>query len=554
MKTPPASLSAPLASGNLEYLEVLYSQYLQNPEQVEPAWRWFFKGMDFASVSGFSESAAGLKKELGIFQLVQAYREDGFLRADLDPLKMGRTKPLPDLKNFHLTEEDLSKNFACLKTLFGKNMTLGEALSFLKATYCDSLALQVGGCPPEVRDWFFKEFENPSFQLSTTQKREVFSQLAHTQYLENFLHFRFMGKKRFSIEGLDVLIPMVERLLQKGTQMEMKEMAIGMAHRGRVSLLAQFLKQDIQLILSRFEEGLERNLFEGEDFTGDVKYHFGFSNERETSNGPARIHLGYNPSHLEAINPVVLGFARALQRKWRDTKRRKTVLPILIHGDAAFCGQGSVSETLQLSRLKGYTVGGTLHIILNNQLGFTTGPKEGRSTLFPSDLAKSIQAPVLLVNADDVEASLKAADMALGFRYHFGRDVFIDLIGYRRHGHNEGDEPAFTQGSLYAKIKQHPTVLETYRRKLLQEKTLSVKTAESVKATYEQALEKTLERIRHKAPLISQRDVTGLNSLEKTVPPLKRTATTKKDLQFVLDSLCQEPPKSFHLHPKIKRI
>ena len=554
MKTPPTSLSSSLASGNLEYLEVLYSQYLQDPKQMEPAWRWFFKGMDFASLSGLSESSASLKKELGIFQLVNAYREDGFLRADLDPLNMQQKELLPDLKSFHLTGEDLNKSFASLKHLFGTNRTLSSALSFLKKTYCGSLALQVGGCPPEVRGWFFNEFEKPEFQLSKEQKREVFSQLACTQYLENFLHFRFMGKKRFSIEGLDVLIPMMEYLLQKSTQIEMKEMAIGMAHRGRVSLLAQFLKQDMQLILSRFEEGLESNLFEGEDFTGDVKYHFGFSNERESSNGRVRIHLGYNPSHLEAINPVVLGFARALQRKWKDTKRRKTVLPILIHGDAAFCGQGSVSETLQLSRLKGYTVGGTLHIILNNQLGFTTGPEEGRSTLFPSDLAKSIQAPVLLVNADDVEASLKAIDMALRFRHHFGQDVFIDLIGYRRHGHNEGDEPAFTQGPLYAKIKEHPTVLEKYKEQLLQEKILSPEAAEHVKTAYEKNLEETLEQIRSKASAIGKQDFTGLDSLEKNVPPLKRTGTTKKNLQFVLDSLCKEPPKTFHLHPKIKRL
>lgn len=530
-------------------MEQIYSQYLQDPNQVEPAWKWFFQGMNFAS-SGGLKKPSDIEKELGIFQLVYAYREHGALKASLDPLKIWKPEGFPKLEDFHLKKEDLSKRFASIEKLFKKNITLKEALSFLEKIYCGSLVLQVGGSPPIVQNWFFNEFEKEKWKLTEEEKKEVFLQLSRTQYLENFLHFRFMGKKRFSIEGLDVLLPMMEHILKKGTSLGIKEMTVGMAHRGRINMLVQFMKQNIELIFSQFHEN--SNLFEEEDFTGDVKYHLGFSSQRETPQGSCLLHLGYNPSHLEAINPVICGITRALQRKHGDTKRRKTVLPVLIHGDAAFCGQGSVSETLQLSRLKGYTVGGTLHIILNNQLGFTTTPEEGRSTLFPSDLAKSIQAPVLLVNADDVEASLRAADIALRFRQQFGLDVFIDLIGYRRHGHNEGDEPSFTQPALYAKIKTHPPVLEQYKEKLSQKKLLTLKEAEDIKTDYESYLEKTLEETKHR-PHNDKKDFTGIELYGKKVTPLKQTGTTKQNLKKVLETLFKEP-ENLHLHPKIKKI
>ena len=551
MKQNPLALSSEIPMGNLEYMERIYSQYLENPKQVEPAWRWFFQGMNFAS-SGGLQASKDIKKALGIFQLVYAYREHGALKAQLDPLEIWKISNFPKLEDFHLKPEDMTKKFAAIKTLFGKNITLGEVISFLQKTYCSTLSLQVGGCLPEVQSWFFNEFEKEKWSLNPQEKQEVFLQLAQTQYLENFLHFRFMGEKRFSLEGLDVLIPMMEHLLKKGTLIEMKEMTIGMAHRGRLNVLVHFMKQNLSLILSQFEESLKNNLFAEEDFTGDVKYHLGFSTERETPHGPCQLHLGYNPSHLEAINPVICGITRALQRNHKDTKRRKTILPVLIHGDAAFCGQGSVSETLQMSRLKGYTVGGTLHIILNNQLGFTTSPFEGRSTLFPSDLAKSIQAPALLVNADDVEACLRAADMALRFRYQFGLDIFIDLIGYRRHGHNEGDEPSFTQPTIYNKIKKHPPVLEKYKEQLFQENILSSKEVEDIKKNYEEKLEKALQEARQ-YPSRSKTDLTGIKPYEKNVLLLKQTQTSKKNLQVVLESLCRKPDH-FNLHPKINKL
>ena len=312
----------------------------------------------------------------------------------------------------------------------------------------------MGDCSPQVRAWFFKEFEEKDFCLSKEEKIQAFTELTKAVSLEEFLHFRFLGKKRFSLEGLDALIPMLDYLLNKGTSLEMKNLIIGMSHRGRINVLANILKQNPQVIFSDFEKSNPKANLEEEKFTRDVKYHLGFSSERETESGPCSLYLGYNPSHLEAINPVICGVTRAIQRHNQDTEKRKSAVPVLIHGDAAFCGQGSVSETLQISKLKGYHTGGTLHIILNNQVGFTTEPEEGRSSLFASDLAQSIEAPVLLVNADDLNSCLKAMDMALRFRYEFGTDVFIDLIGYRKHGHNEGDEPSFTQPIMSKKIKK----------------------------------------------------------------------------------------------------
>lgn len=542
-----------MSLGNLEYIERIYNQYRQNPLQVEPAWRWFFLGLDFASVKDLKKTTdIQLKKELGVSRLLHTYREHGSLKASLDPLKMKKQEGFPKLESFHLKQEDLDKNFASIENLFGKSMTLGKALSFLEKTYCGTIALQLGGSSPEVQDWFFNEFEKQDWSLKPQEKKQAFSDLTKAHCLENFLHFRFMGKKRFSLEGLDVLIPMMEYLLKEGTKLQVKELAIGMAHRGRLNMLAHFMKQDLRLMFSKFEDSLKNSPFNGGDWTGDVKYHLGFSSKRETPYGPCSLYMGYNPSHLEAINPVLLGIVRAMQRRRKDTKTRKTVLPILIHGDAAFCGQGVVSETLQLSHLKGYTVGGTLHIILNNQLGFTTFPEEGRSTLFSSDLAKSIQAPQLLVNADDVEASLKAINMALKFRQHFGLDIFIELIGYRRHGHNEGDEPSFTQPALYAKIKKHPPVIEKYRDQLIQEKQLSREEAENIRKNYEEELDKILKE----SPYFNARDkknFTGKELPKARASLLQHTQTTENNLISVLNALSKEP-EQFNLHPKIKKL
>ena len=425
---------------------------------------------------------------------------------------------------------------------FQKN--LKETIEFLNQKYCGTLALQVGGCSPQIRQWFFKEFEKKDFHLDSSQKKQTLQHLIATENLENFLHFQFLGKKRFSIEGLEALIPMTEYLLEQGPSLEMKDLVIGMAHRGRINTLVNIMKQDPKVIFSE----LDSNPFSKHTFTGDVKYHLGYSSSRSQ----CKIHLAYNPSHLESVNPVVCGMTRALQRAHKDTQKRKSVIPLLIHGDSAFCGQGVTSETLQFSQLKGYTVGGSIHVILNNQVGFTTTPQESRSSLFASDLAKSIKAPVLLVNGDDIHASLRAMDIALRFRYEFGMDVFIELIGYRKYGHNEGDEPSFTQPVMYKKIKNKKSSVQIYKEQLLQDKTIHPEDIQKMESNHLQFLENKLKELREFNQDVDLSDFTG-DKLPLAKEPLKTTQPQKKHLEEVLQLLSTEPA-SIELHPKVKKL
>lgn len=547
----------PLQRPNLDYTEELFSLYLKDPNSVDPSWRWFFQGVQSVLDSPSKSTNTNVEKDLQVFKLIQAYREHGALKSQLDPLGLGNQNTFPSLSKFQITQEDLNKSFFVTQNIFQKELPLQQHIDFLENTYCKTLALQVGGCSPEIRKWFFNEFENKSFTLSSEDKRKALYNLIHTETLDHFLHFKFLGKKRFSIEGLDVLIPMLEYLLEKGTALEMKEMILGMAHRGRINVLTNFMKQEPYVIFFELENNViqsSKDVSETQIFTGDVKYHIGFSSQRKTKNGLCDLHLGFNPSHLELINPVISGMARALQRKNKDTTNRKSVVPIMIHGDAAFCGQGSVSETLQLSKLKGYTTGGSIHIILNNQIGFTTDAQEGRSTLFSSDIAKSIQAPVMLVNADDTEACLKAMDIALRFRHKFGSDVFIDLIGYRRHGHNEGDEPSFTQPVMYEKIKKHPSALTLYKNQLIKENLITEEeVAREIKNT-ESKLESSLDKLKDPKISITKKSFVGQTDTsehEKFI--LKQTSTSKEILNDVLHVLTKQP-SHMTLHPKIKKL
>ena len=541
-----------LQRANLDYSEELYNQYLENPSQVDDSWRWFFQGLNTGLDQSESPQAQFLEKELQVFQLLQHYRDHGSLKAKLNPLGDNPNKGFPKLENFHISPEDLDRHFAISESLFGLKKPLKEVLIFLEEKYCNKLALQVGGCPPKIRKWFFKEFEQKDFSLSREEKIKAFTELVKTSRLEHFLHFHFLGKKRFSLEGLDALIPMLDYLLEKGTALEMKNLILGMSHRGRISVLINILNQNPQMIFSEFEESPNRLIFDKEHFTGDVKYHLGFSSQRETKNGVCSLHLGYNPSHLEAISPVICGLSRAIQRKNKDTQNRKSAVPVLIHGDSAFCGQGVVSETLQMSKLKGYTTGGTIHIIANNQLGFTTDPEESRSSLFASDLAKSIKAPVLLVNADDLHSCLKAMDMALRFRYEFGSDVFIDLIGYRKYGHNEGDEPSFTQPNMYKKIKNHPNLLTQYKEQLLKETLLTEKETETLIEQSDSYWEKQLNELKNTKKNFTKKDYVG-NEDKISKEALKSTGTSDQILKEVLNTISSEP-KEVTLHPKVKKV
>ncbi len=539
-----------LSQANLSYSEELYKAYLQDPAKVEDSWRWFFQGLHSGMDS--QQSFSSLEKELKVFQLFQHYRDHGYLKAQLDPLGDNPNKGFPTLENFQITDKDLSQSFAITESLLGIKKPLKDVLFFLEEKYCGTLALQVGACPPQVRNWFFNEFEQKDFSLSKEEKIQAFKSLSQAVTWEQFVHFYFLGKKRFSLEGLDALIPMLDYLLEKGTSMGMKNLTIGMPHRGRINVLVNILGQNPQAIFSEFDGGKQSLTFKEGDWTGDVKHHVGFSSQRQTKSGPCSLYLAYNPSHLEAIGPVVCGVSRALQRKNKDTQQRKSVLPVLIHGDAAFCGQGSVSETLQLSQLKGYTVGGAIHIILNNQVGFTTDPIEGRSSLFASDMAKAIGAPVLLVNADDLPSCLKAMDMACRFRQELGSDVFIDLIGYRKYGHNEGDEPSFTQPEMSKKIKKCQSLLIHYKEDLIKGNVLNSEKAESLIQQAESHWENALKQFRKSKRSFSKKDYVG-DEDKITKKALKSTSLEKQKLEEVLKIISMEP-EGINLNPKFKKI
>ena len=385
---------------NLDYIETLFQKYLSHPDTISSEWRIFFNGMELAQGQ---ISISSLEKEVAVFRLISAYRQSGHLKAKLNPLQ--NALPIPSssedpfhLSQFSLSEADLGKTFQMsAKVGLKPHQTLKDILAVLKKTYCDTLSLQVESCPPDIQKWFFNEFENSQTTIlpSNEQKKNIVYKLAKVEALEKFLHSRFVGAKRFSIEGGDVLIPMLDYMVEAGTQKHIKEVVVGMAHRGRLNVLNNFMNKSKKIVFMEFDGSKALEHF---DFEGDVKYHMGYSSVKKIPDGAScNILLTYNPSHLEAVNSVVCGITRARQRVLQDQHTRKSVLPVLIHGDAAFCGQGCVSETLQLSQLDGFTTGGSLHIILNNQIGFTTNPLDSRSSLQASDLSKSIQAPTLLV-------------------------------------------------------------------------------------------------------------------------------------------------------------
>jgi len=543
-----------LNRSNLELIETLFQKYNENPDSVEPEWSHFFEGMEFAK--GFTSTEGFSEKELKVYELVEHYRSYGHLKASLDPLGLSPADTESfQLKKFGLSESDLEQSFEVGPHLGLKEKKLKDIIQHLERSYCGHLAVELGGCPQVIRSWFRTEMEKPEgFKPSAEKKKKIFMQLARTESLEKFLHSRFVGMKRFSIEGGDAMIPMLEHLAEKGSELKLEELVIGMAHRGRLNVLANFMDKALKIILSEFEGASPID----EDYDGDVKYHLGYSKDKTTENGNVHISLAFNPSHLEAVNPVVLGMTRAKQRARKDMVERKKVLPVLIHGDAAFIGQGVVAETLQLSQLEGYTIGGAIHLIVNNQVGFTTDPKDARSVRYSSDAAKAIKAPILLVNGDDPEACVRAMDLAVRFRQEFKQDVVIDLICYRRYGHNEGDEPAFTQPLMYDVIKKHPTLMSLYKDQLDQEK---VQTADESDLIYKERidnLQAILEEVREK-PLTAQPDAFhgmweglrqgGIEDFQKTV----NTKTSKKVADTVLKALTSEPP-DFNLHPKIKKL
>ncbi|MDP9088917.1 MAG: 2-oxoglutarate dehydrogenase E1 component [Pseudomonadota bacterium] len=570
-----------LSGGNAGFIEDLYEQFLRDPTSVETAWREYFAQLRGgggevahgpirerllarlqhptapAAARGSSESDGASAKQGAVSRLIQVYANRGHLIAKLDPLGLQeRAKPyVLDLEYFGLSEADLGTEFftGSRNSAIAERTTLKNILADLKYIYTDTIGAEFAHVSDtDERLWLQDSFQVGRLQrrFSVDEKKNILWQLTAAEGLERYLHTKYVGQKRFSLEGGDSLIPLLDYLVQEGGRSGVEETIIGMAHRGRLNVLVNLLGKSPKDLFSEFEGQYDLAKLRG---SGDVKYHKGFSADLKTSFGNVHVALAFNPSHLEVVNAVVEGSARARQERRGDASGDK-VLPVQIHGDAAFAGQGVIMETLQLSQARGFYTGGTVHIIINNQVGFTTSdPRDARSTLYCSDVAKMIEAPILHVNADDPEAVCFVTRFALEYRMKFHKDVVIDLVCYRRHGHNEADEPAATQPLMYQVIRKKPTVRQLYADKLAAEAVLSSADAAAMMEQYRNGLDEGKPQARAALGLIGNRyTVDWSEYLGADWEPVK-TGVDMGRLR-VLGKAITTYPTDWSLHPRVRAI
>jgi len=550
------------ASGmNAKYLEGLYQDYLHGSKDIDEKWKIFFDGYTFGGHHQQGRiSADELHENALVENLISAYREFGHLSAEINPLKKSEAPPRNLQLDFHhLDQLPLEQVFHPADLIVSGEKNLSNILLTLKSTYCHSIGVEFRNIHnPEATLWLQEQMETclnlPSF--SKEQQERILDKLIAAEEFERFLQARYLGQKRFSLEGLDALIPLLDQLLRESSKLGVEELCIGMAHRGRLNVLTNILEKDRDVMLHEFE-GTEFNPF---DIDGDVKYHLGYANQVETEYGALRLYLSPNPSHLEFVNPVLEGFVRARQSRINGGHVNK-IIPLLIHGDASFSGQGVVMETLNLSQLKDYYTGGTIHIILNNQIGFTTDPKDSRSSRYSSSIAKIIQAPVLHINMDKPESALWAIGLALNYRQKFHQDIVLDLIGYRRHGHNEGDEPSFTQPHLYKTIARHPSVVKKYKDFLIKSGSLTQDVYDEKTKTYRHHMQEAFQKIRSekftKPPMPIPKDLkVSMNTRKVSRTQILETVMTGVNLEKLKTYLKMLTtfPESFVPHPKILKL
>src|SRR3954469_9866884 len=490
---------------NLELLEENYERWQKDPGSVDTSWSAFFEGFELGDLhlrNGAAAAEAPPRQEISegplqtrVDGLVYAYRTLGHPIARIDPLADQRPQnPLLSLRELGFSEKDLGLSVSSKFFLDGRKMTLREMIGLLESIYADTIGSEFQHIQnPRLRNWVRHRLESRPPKHNTAREAQIamLRVLLEAESFETFLHTRYVGQKRFSLQGGESLMVILDAVLRRCPGDGIEEICMGMAHRGRLTVLANFLKKSLQVLFTEFSTNYIPDLVAGD---GDVKYHLGYRTVRKLESGAeVEIRLSANPSHLEAVNPVVEGTARARQRIRGDTELRRKVLPLLIHGDAAFAGQGVVAETLNMSQLHGYGTGGTLHIVVNNQIGFTTLPEDARSSMYATDITKMIEVPIFHVNGDDPLAVMFVTETALDFRQEFGRDVVIDLYCYRKYGHNEGDEPSFTQPDLYAKIAKRPSVTQIYKRELLDRGVLTQDDAASLETEFQLRLEMALE-------------------------------------------------------------
>lgn len=493
-----------LNAAHTAYFADLYDQYLQNPDSVEPSWRAFFQGYDFGSESSglvdeliddasCEHISENLTKEFQVIKLIDGYRTRGHLFTKTNPVRARRKyAPTLEIENFGLSKSDLNTVFSAGEVLGIGSQTLQQIIDHLEKIYCNSIGVEYMYIrKPEEIKWIQNKLNindnQPDFDIE--QKKYILKKLNEAVSFENFLHTKYVGQKRFSLEGGESLIPALDALIEKASEYDVKEFVMGMAHRGRLSTLTNIFGKSAKDIFSEFD-GKD---YEQEIFDGDVKYHLGWTSDRITNSGKKiNLNIAPNPSHLETVGAVVEGIARAKQDdKYPDNPSQ--VLPIIVHGDAAIAGQGLVYEIIQMAQLDGYKTNGTIHIVVNNQVGFTTNYLDARSSTYCTDVGKVTLSPVLHVNADDAEAVVHAMLFALHFRMKFKRDVFIDLLGYRKYGHNEGDEPRFTQPKLYKDIAKHQNPRDIYADKLIAQGIIDKAYVQKLEDDYKASLEVNLE-------------------------------------------------------------
>jgi len=580
-----------LSKNNGAFIESMYLKYINSDTELPQGWKEFFDGLgedkkyilneiqgpswapnkinikkiiDQEKISTkessneFVSSREDYEKEkeqsVKAIALIRAYRIRGHLIANLDPLGLMKREYLNELNPFGhgFKKEDFNKKIYLQEYLDRKYATVEEIITFLKSTYCSTIGAEyMHISDPVEKKWFRERMEKKENQLHFTSsgKKSILNKLIQAESFEKFLAVKFVGTKRFGIDGGESLIPSLEQIIKRGGQLGVKEVKIGMPHRGRLNVLANLLQKSYKRIFNEFVGDYSS----AKDSTGDVKYHLGASSNREFDGNLVHISLTDNPSHLEAVNPVVLGQTRAKQFFHKDIKRQK-VIPVLIHGDAAFAGQGVVAECFAMSGLKGHNTGGTIHIIVNNQIGFTTSPRFARSSPYPSDVAKMVEAPILHVNGDDPEAVVHCARIAVEFRQKFNRDILIDMICYRRFGHNEGDEPSFTQPIMYQKIKKHPSTLNVYGEKLIKEGTISKEEFINMKINFKNLLDEQFKTAKEYKPKLEWFE--GIWSRFKPQRGKDRrgiTGVTIEEIKKIGEKITSIP-EGFNAHPTIRKI
>ncbi|WP_242107738.1 2-oxoglutarate dehydrogenase E1 component [Luteimonas aquatica] len=576
---------------NAAYIEELYEQYLVAPDSVGPKWKsWFdsFKGREAGDVphsaimERIAQAASDLRKpgpvaagggavvdsensrkQGSVLKLITAYRSRGHLQADLDPLKMAAKPDAPDLDlQFHgLTDADLDSEFATgpggeTSTFGGPGrMRLRDLVGLLRATYGGSIGAEfMHIADAEQRRWMYERLEaaGGNYHRSDEEKRRILERLTAAEGLERYLHTKYVGQKRFSLEGGDSLIPLLDNMVRRAGSDGVHDMVIGMAHRGRLNVLINTLGKNPRKLFDEFEGKFE-HAADDRAHTGDVKYHMGFSADVATPGGPVHVALAFNPSHLEIVDPVVAGSVRSRQHRRGDGERRQ-VIPVLLHGDAAFAGQGVVMELFQMSQARGFAVGGTIHIVINNQVGFTTSARDdARSTLYCTDVAKMVGAPVLHVNGDDPEAVVFCAELAYDFRQQFKKDVVIDLVCYRRHGHNEADEPAATQPLMYQIIRKLKTTRELYTQRLVDAGTVKAEEAQAVVDGYRNKLDAGEVTTELATPKPDEFAIDWSKLLSGRITDPVDTRVKRKKLDE-LATIINTIPSGVVLHPRVAKI